>query len=925
METTDSTQLPLHVTSVCQSFLTLAERVAWCSRDDAERLQRHACSPASARLRRWLHDVCRLSAFEIDALVRDAHCNASTDDADTRDASQLDALDDLALLRLILSDDTFASIRWAKVRLADALERTRKHSRLTDAAARAWDAAALILPHMLVLPSDDRAASYVLASTIVATARDKTALLEHFPLDASLYPLASRSDLLLAACSARHTRMVAQLLGASTQAPISGDVIVRGLQQACACGASAIVDALLDHYASAPGVWEHHSMLLCTAVESRSFNVVKLLLECDPRGVFTRIDELMDELKRETSESSSASPWLDAIVGRRGFAAWDARALETAVQANDCALFDLLAHHIEWRRDDLTTALATAHAMERINMAATLMRLLECETEDAQSRPLCVLAVGDEVEARKRGRMAFSDAVIHCCYLNGTYDVAFNSSDNGECSDAPALPRIETALASGRIRQRSARRTRLDEKAAEKERDTLQSQGNVIARDDTTTASDDRDGELARDFYDPAPSSLSEDDDDDDDDDDREIRADAAIMDDRALELVSGLDNLLADSDEDATPTSDPPSLSITSTPSTDSIDKLLELQLTPSQSQSLQVVDKDSTHTSNAIDDLASQTSGVSDTPIPPTQSRVDSSETPSRLEAKGVETAEQSGSVAARDVIKQALNVDKTALDDARASDTGKSNTSASEPQYACGDLVDANFLAIGKFHRGRIVQVHTDGDCTYYDVAYAEFDETEARVPLSRLRSRTDASAAPLSVARVETTQSARMSTARPARTPSRSSLRASTSSSAAGAAQSETLVVPLLPTATAATTAAAKRAPLKSARPLTTASSARAAPLSVPVKPPATARRESARSRASARAAKDVISWRELEEWRNVDAILTRKRRVVNSLSGGIESARVPWGEEFAAIQSLKRFAAQHPDVLREHMCACVSVD
>ncbi|KAJ0409465.1 hypothetical protein P43SY_002355 [Pythium insidiosum] len=63
--------------------------------------------------------------------------------------------------------------------------------------------------------------------------------------------------------------------------------------------------------------------------------------------------------------------------------------------------------------------------------------------------------------------------------------------------------------------------------------------------------------------------------------------------------------------------------------------------------------------------------------------------------------------------------------------------------------------------------------------------------------------------------------------------------------------------------------------------------------------------------------DTASWKELEEWRNVDLILTRRRRLVLN-HGLVQGGDVPWGEEFAAIQSLKRFAAQHPDVLREHL-------
>ncbi|ETP29339.1 hypothetical protein F442_21504 [Phytophthora nicotianae P10297] len=64
--------------------------------------------------------------------------------------------------------------------------------------------------------------------------------------------------------------------------------------------------------------------------------------------------------------------------------------------------------------------------------------------------------------------------------------------------------------------------------------------------------------------------------------------------------------------------------------------------------------------------------------------------------------------------------------------------------------------------------------------------------------------------------------------------------------------------------------------------------------------------------------NVYSSDEVAEWKNIDILLNRKRRFFQSQTGSIESIKVPWGEEFATIQSLKRFAAQHPDVLRAHI-------
>ncbi|RLN20088.1 hypothetical protein BBJ28_00016183 [Nothophytophthora sp. Chile5] len=63
---------------------------------------------------------------------------------------------------------------------------------------------------------------------------------------------------------------------------------------------------------------------------------------------------------------------------------------------------------------------------------------------------------------------------------------------------------------------------------------------------------------------------------------------------------------------------------------------------------------------------------------------------------------------------------------------------------------------------------------------------------------------------------------------------------------------------------------------------------------------------------------TISPLELAEWRNVDLLLSRKRRLLQAQTGSVESTKVPWGEQFATIQSLKRFAIQHPLVLRDYM-------
>ncbi|KAJ8548821.1 hypothetical protein ON010_g10850 [Phytophthora cinnamomi] len=64
--------------------------------------------------------------------------------------------------------------------------------------------------------------------------------------------------------------------------------------------------------------------------------------------------------------------------------------------------------------------------------------------------------------------------------------------------------------------------------------------------------------------------------------------------------------------------------------------------------------------------------------------------------------------------------------------------------------------------------------------------------------------------------------------------------------------------------------------------------------------------------------DNVSSEDMAEWKNVDLLLNRKRRLFQTQTGSVETVRVPWGEEFATIQSLKRFAAQHSDVLRAYI-------
>uniref|UniRef100_K3W563 Uncharacterized protein n=1 Tax=Globisporangium ultimum (strain ATCC 200006 / CBS 805.95 / DAOM BR144) TaxID=431595 RepID=K3W563_GLOUD len=298
-----------------------------------------------------------------------------------------------ALLHLVLSDEAFASIRFAKVSLEEALHHYGKGVSVSKTVRSAIGdngreenestcALLEILKHVDDLPMIDRARSYVLASKLENECVMVQAV-EKFPIDASMYPCEAYHELLVAACTAGHTAMVAQLLEhgahpleidengesltsavrynhlevvhqleAAGQIPANGAIIVNGLRLACARGSISMVDTLLAHYASASNAWDHHPTLLRSAVQSDNLQVVELLLECDPRGAFIRMDQLIDQLQREMTAGGS-TPRLDAIIGKYGYFAWDLHAFETAVRKNDTVLFDLLVNHIEWDRDDL--------------------------------------------------------------------------------------------------------------------------------------------------------------------------------------------------------------------------------------------------------------------------------------------------------------------------------------------------------------------------------------------------------------------------------------------------------------------------------------------------------------------------------------------------------------------------------------------
>ncbi|TYZ67510.1 hypothetical protein PybrP1_012029 [[Pythium] brassicae (nom. inval.)] len=335
-----------------------------------------------------------------------------------------------------------------------------------------------IMKFIREIPKEDRATSYVAASKLEQQGVS-VKLLDKFPIDTTLYPPEWYPDLLVAACAAGHTPMVAQLLetdaalqpltsamrhshldivqqlDAAGQIPCGGTVIVSGLRLACSRGDITMVDTLLAHYSCNADAWEHHPTLLRSTVQSNNLQVIKLLLECDPRGAFVQLDQLIHELVQEMKSGGAQTPRLDAIVGKHGYFAWDLIALKASVAKNDSVLFDLLVNHIQWTRDELDAALAATRASSNTDMAKTITLLQESipdEEDEADSvEPPPVFAPGDIVEARKRGRTTYSSAMIDRCWLNGTYDVRFaDFSEEGGTSDgASASEAMFTKLEKG--------------------------------------------------------------------------------------------------------------------------------------------------------------------------------------------------------------------------------------------------------------------------------------------------------------------------------------------------------------------------------------------------------------------------------------------------------------------------------------------
>lgn len=988
---------PLKVVDACRSFLTFAERIEWY-------VQHPKDSASQSTWQSWLGEICRPSAFEIDVHVQDAvigHDSSSGGDGGSddpeKDAERIDAYTNLRLLERILSETAFSSVRFAKVSLAEALRRCEKHARLGVGTVDAWNVVMEIAKYILELPIADRASSYVMVCR--TEQHNAVELLDKFPADASLYPPESYHELLVAACTAGHTSMVAQLLengvtspsentgelltsavrynhvdvvqqlGAAVQVPFSGAAIVNGLRLACTRGSISMVDTLLAHYSSSSNAWDHHPTLLRSAVQSDNLQVVKLLLECDPRGAFIRMDLLVKQLEREIKNGASHTPRLDAIIGKSGYVPWDLSAFEACVQKNDTVLFDLLVNHIEWNHDDLNTALATATANENEHMAKIIRLLLQSISDESEAAPIeiPIFTPGDKVEARKRGRATFSAGVINRCWLNGTYDVKFiDGADEERCeaqedklgelnaSDkAKALMKVERELHPQMIRYRSVRNMiRIDTSIFKSDGNEASSndQQEQKATDTSRASQESASAEAA--LYDPPTSPFAE-----NDEDDRAIRADAAIIrkrveDDFALhpEFFT-----LADSED-----KEPPSIS--SSPNSGSVDKLLGLKLNSTQQQQIKdiayanrsqssetarvcFVEGDAVearyrgskafypakvtfcHTNDLFD--LEFDDGDQDTLVPRDAIRLSSRVLPLADLGEPIATVgtRESGAAEAVSPATGGAKGEADSFEEAPTQTNAVDNAPMTSepvavgfdtPLYTIGEVVEANFLSMGKFHRGKVVKVHHQ-NARAYDIQYADFEEIEAGVPEDRVRVPVlgKHSSKDLLLA----LDSGGGSSARSRKSTSKStrnSLRTSFLSSSAvedgeiaSSTGSEALVTPRI------SEAVAKRKPSKSTRPLTTSSSSRCRPDEN--KRIMMARKGNNKSNDSTndRITRE-ISWRELEEWKNVDLILNRKRRFLNSQSGGIESVRVPWGEEFAAIQSLKRFATQHPDVLRAHM-------
>ncbi|KAL4150719.1 hypothetical protein PRNP1_010116 [Phytophthora ramorum] len=317
----------------------------------------------------WITQLCAPTYEEVAALFEGASAYTHPD-----------------LIRLLYRDDRYEAIRDRKVRLVDALESHSPRAVVEE-----------LFKHLNKFTAEDRARSFLLLASELPTSvaedasEERTEWLDRIADSFEASPRALRLQLLLAASIVGHESMVSLLLGDiaagdelapnidaveaeclieaamnqhypivkeflvggrfSTGNETRWSAVVQALEVSCTHGSTDIAGILLPHYLSycpvVSACGAHHPRLLRLALANWHFEIVELLLQCDPRGTLCNMMGVIDTLRAEVahgfSDAASRSEVLSIVVGEEhdgvgDLVRWDAAALARGISSENTTL-----------------------------------------------------------------------------------------------------------------------------------------------------------------------------------------------------------------------------------------------------------------------------------------------------------------------------------------------------------------------------------------------------------------------------------------------------------------------------------------------------------------------------------------------------------------------------------------------------------
>ncbi|KAH7468561.1 uncharacterized protein KRP23_10941 [Phytophthora ramorum] len=363
----------------------------------------------------WITQLCAPTYEEVAALFEGASAYTHPD-----------------LIRLLYRDDRYETIRDRKVRLVDALESHSPRAVVEE-----------LFKHLNKFTAEDRARSFLLLASELPTSvaedasEERTEWLDRIADSFEASPRALRLQLLLAASIVGHEPMVSLLLGDiaagdelapnidaveaeclieaamnqhypivkeflvggrfSTGNETRWSAVVQALEVSCTNGSTDIAGILLPHYlsyypvVSAGGA--HHLRLLRLALANWHFEIVELLLECDPRGTLCNMMGIIDALRAEVAQgfsgAASRSEVLSIVVGEEhdgvgDLVRWDAAALARGISSENTTLVRFLVNHIRLCREELEVALETAQAIGNLEMVEIISPRLQMSADPSE-------------------------------------------------------------------------------------------------------------------------------------------------------------------------------------------------------------------------------------------------------------------------------------------------------------------------------------------------------------------------------------------------------------------------------------------------------------------------------------------------------------------------------------------------------------